>query len=177
MNLSNLLSIPLHTTVFSSVLAGACEYGLKKKMNIMSWPNISTNSPVVLRWSDYPQSITAGIAALSILGTGGVGCTAFISFTLVHAASKLATKYCQNKKILKIANACDHTLRLGAKVMNTYAAIFIARAQPHSLFNFSMAATSVLILVKDVKNTVDFARSKPPRPRPNSWLRWNLVNY
>lgn len=174
MNLSNLLSIPLQTTVFSSVLAGACEYGLKKNMmNI----HRSISADTILRWSDYPQSITAGIAALSVLGTGGVGCAAFISFTLVHGASKLATKYCQNKKILKIANACDHTLRLGAKVMNTFAAIVIARTQPHSLFNYSMAATSVLILAKDVKNTIDFARSKPPRPRPNSWLRWNLVNY
>lgn len=98
-------------------------------------------------WIDYPQTVTAGIFALSILGTGGAGMAVFAGFCLLPIAFKATVMYTSRGSILsRTAENLDALTRIAAKIVNIYSGYILFMASPLILSKTLIAAGNFFLL-------------------------------
>lgn len=153
MNIIALASIPLQTSITCAIAGGVLE-GAFMKWGIR-YIDRKIGDPLN-RWIDYPQSLAAGLVALSVLGTGGMGCAALAGFAVLPIVCKTIESFTpQQSWTYKRAENADHLIRIAAKMINVAAATYIfVHSQPlgESLQNLFKAFSLTVFLVKDASN-------------------------
>lgn len=131
--------------------------------------NIS-NSEILKRFADYPQSVTAALFAIVFFGTGTATVASAGSFLAAHALVKLASSSCfnlgvragnriaqdrciGNTKVTAIIDNVDYAFFWIAKITNTAAAIFMAYKNPAKPINIVAALALSMSAVITAKKT------------------------
>jgi hypothetical protein len=125
-------------------------------------------------WIDYPQSVAAGIFALSYFQKSRLGqlaCAALIATPLV--CKTLCMIAGQKRLYYRIAVLGDHICRLGSKAAYLLATWQFTRAQKGSQWtSYGPVIMPLLLLVRDLYTTWKFAQSA--MWRSHTFYEWKV---
>lgn len=149
-----MLSPVYHGIVFGSALAENI-----LNANLKSFSDKSRIGPLIDTWITYPQSVTAGMIAYSILGSNVFGQIALAGFVVSPLVFKsIKTLSSSSSKLAKTAEYADACVRLAAKFVNlidfaTYSKSFSGFVQ---IPLFAIAANQIYSFSRDLVDMLNY---------------------